>query len=130
MSIDLSSMTPKALQKLISEATREHKRKKKRGSITQVRAKVNRLIRAEGYTLAELFPGTSGGTATPATKAPTKRRSSRAVGTVRKVAPKYHNPGNHEQTWTGRGKAPLWFVALIDSGKTREDLLITPPPSA
>jgi DNA-binding protein H-NS len=121
MSIDLSSMTPKALQKLISEASREHKRKKKRGSILQVRAKVNRLIRTEGYTLEELFPN-AGGTATSASKAPAKRRS--AQGPVRKVAPKYRNPNNHEQTWTGRGKAPLWFVALIDSGKTREDLLI------
>ena len=32
MSIDFSTMTPKALQKLIAEATREHKRKKKRAS--------------------------------------------------------------------------------------------------
>lgn len=124
MSIDLSSMTPKALQKLITEATREHKRKKKRGSITQVRAKVNRLIRAEGYTLAELYPAMGGEAA--ATKAPTKRRTTRATGTVRKVPPKYRNPDNPEQTWTGRGKAPLWFAALIDSGKTREDLLIPP----
>ena len=126
MSSDLSSMTPKALQKLISEATREHKRKKKRGSITQVRAKVNRLIRAEGYTLAELFPAAAGAAATTTTRAPAKRRT----GTVRKVPPKYRNPENPEQTWTGRGKAPLWIVALIDSGETREDLLITPPPSA
>lgn len=40
------------------------------------------------------------------------------------MAPKYRNPADHKQTWTGRGKAPLWFNALIDSGKTREELLI------
>ena len=121
MSIDFSSMTPKALQKLIAEATREHKRKKKRAPITQVRSKLSRLARAEGYTIAELF-----GAAAPATPAAAKtpRRKATKASTVRKVAPKYHNPSNHDQTWTGRGKAPLWFNALIAAGKTREELLI------
>jgi DNA-binding protein H-NS len=121
MSIDFSSMTPKALQKLIAEATREQKRKKKRAPIMQVRSKLSRQARAEGYTIAELFGG-----ATPAAPAATKtpRRKATKTSAVRKVAPKYRNPSNHDQTWTGRGKAPLWFNALIDAGKSREDLLI------
>ena len=28
--------------------------------------------------------------------------------TVRKIAAKYRNPENPEQTWTGRGKTPVW----------------------
>ncbi len=121
MSIDFSSMTPKALQKLIVEATREHKRKKKRAPITQVRTKLARMAKNEGYTIAELFGG-----AAPAAPAATKtpRRKVTKIGTTRKVPPKYRNPDDHDQTWTGRGKAPLWFSALISSGKTREDLLI------
>lgn len=126
MSIDLSSMTPKALQKLITEASREHKRKKKRAPIAQVRTKLSRLAKAEGYSLAELFGGAPSQPA--AAKVPAgKRKSSKPASTGRKVPPKYHNPENPEQTWTGRGKAPLWFVALTDAGKTREQLLI---PSA
>lgn len=121
MSIDFSSMTPKALQKFIAEATREQKRKKKRAPIAQVRAKITRQAKDSGYTIQELF-GT--GTSTPAAAATSKpgRRKSANIG--RKVAPKYRNPNDASQTWTGRGKAPLWFGALIDSGKTREDLLI------
>jgi DNA-binding protein H-NS len=32
------------------------------------------------------------------------------------VAPKYRNPANAEQTWTGRGKAPLWAQELRTAG--------------
>lgn len=34
-----------------------------------------------------------------------------------KVAPKYRNPANAEQTWTGRGIAPLWARELREAGK-------------
>ena len=41
------------------------------------------------------------------------------------VAPKYQNPSNHEQTWSGRGKRPFWFVeALKRRGVTADSLLI------
>lgn len=125
MSIDFSSMTPKALAKFIAEATREHKRKKKRAPIMQVRSKLARQARAEGYTIQELFGANSAAPATASTGAkPGRRKAVKSASTGRKIAPKYRNPDNHEQTWTGRGKAPLWFGALIESGKTREDLLI------
>ena len=32
------------------------------------------------------------------------------------VPPKYKNPNNHEQTWSGRGRTPLWVQALKDAG--------------
>lgn len=125
MSIDFSTMTPKALQKLIAEATREHKRKKKRAPITQVRSKLARLAKNEGYSIQELFgAGAAAPAAAPAAGKPGRRKAAKPAGTGRKVAPKYRNPNDATQTWTGRGKAPLWFGALIESGKTREDLLI------
>ncbi len=43
---------------------------------------------------------------------------------VNKVAPKYRNPNDEEQVWTGRGMQPRWFAALLDNGSTKEDLLI------
>ena len=120
MSIDFSTMTPKALQKLIAEATREHKRLKKRAPIARVRAKLTRTAKSDGYTIQELF-----GTASAAPAAKTTRRRSTKLGTTgRKIAPKYRNPEDAKKTWTGRGRAPLWFNALIESGKTRDDLLI------
>jgi DNA-binding protein H-NS len=41
-----------------------------------------------------------------------------------KVAPKYRNPSNHEQTWTGRGVSPTWIQALKAEGKLDSALII------
>jgi DNA-binding protein H-NS len=40
-----------------------------------------------------------------------------------KVAPKYRNPSNHEQTWTGRGVSPTWVQALKAEGKLDSALI-------
>ena len=42
-----------------------------------------------------------------------------------KVAPKYRNPKNPAETWTGRGRTPLWMAAAIKGNKAkRDDFLI------
>ncbi|MGR8936041.1 MAG: H-NS histone family protein [Gammaproteobacteria bacterium] len=41
-----------------------------------------------------------------------------------KIAPKYQNPHNPSQKWTGRGVAPKWFQALLDSGMDKTQLEI------
>lgn len=45
------------------------------------------------------------------------KKTRKSSGTVK---PKYRNPDNHEQTWTGRGKAPLWI-----KDKDKNQFLIT-----
>ena len=41
------------------------------------------------------------------------------------VAPKYRDPKNPENTWTGRGRMPRWMAAATKSGKVKkEDFLI------
>lgn len=53
------------------------------------------------------------------------RAAAGGVANVRgKVAPKYKNPANIFETWTGRGKQPKWVVAALAEGKTLEQLLI------
>ena len=42
----------------------------------------------------------------------------------RKVAPKYRNPDNKNETWTGRGGQPRWVVAKLKAGKKLEDMKI------
>ena len=49
-------------------------------------------------------------------------RSSKLKG--RKVQPKYRNPEKRSETWTGRGRMPLWMVALVKKGKKPGDFLI------
>jgi DNA-binding protein H-NS len=41
-----------------------------------------------------------------------------------KVEPKFRNPNNPSQTWSGRGKAPHWVAELIAAGRTLEEFRI------
>jgi DNA-binding protein H-NS len=40
------------------------------------------------------------------------------------VRPKYKNPEEPFETWSGRGKKPRWLSALLKSGKKLDDFLI------
>lgn len=40
------------------------------------------------------------------------------------VAPKYRDPQNPDNTWTGRGKPPRWLAAAIAAGKSKDAFLI------
>jgi DNA-binding protein H-NS len=43
-----------------------------------------------------------------------------------KVYPKYRNPERPDETWSGRGIQPRWFVAQLRAGNTAENLRIAP----
>jgi DNA-binding protein H-NS len=44
-----------------------------------------------------------------------------------KVLPKYQNPKNTAETWSGRGKQPHWVQAQLRAGKKLEHFLIARP---
>jgi DNA-binding protein H-NS len=46
-----------------------------------------------------------------------------------RVLPKYSNPDQPSETWSGRGKQPRWLAAELRSGKRIEDYLIAQPRS-
>jgi len=41
-----------------------------------------------------------------------------------RVSPKYRNPDQPSEKWSGRGKQPRWLTAQLRSGKRIEDFLI------
>lgn len=41
-----------------------------------------------------------------------------------KPKPKYQNPEDPAQTWTGRGRKPAWLQELLDQGNALESYLI------
>jgi len=49
-------------------------------------------------------------------KAKATRVAGKSSAPRGKVAPKYRNPADAAQTWTGRGKAPLWVQSLKSAG--------------
>jgi DNA-binding protein H-NS len=56
------------------------------------------------------------------------RRGASLIG--RTVAPKYRNPENTSETWSGRGLPPRWMAAQIKAGKKKDDFLIEGPSGA
>ena len=40
------------------------------------------------------------------------------------VAPKYRDPSNAENTWTGRGRKPKWVEAFLNGGGRLEQITI------
>lgn len=52
-----------------------------------------------------------------------KRTGNKSSATRGKVAPKYRNPANPEQTWTGRGRTPLWVQDLQKNGMLESALI-------
>jgi DNA-binding protein H-NS len=54
------------------------------------------------------------------------KKMSRARRPYPKVFPKYRNPAEPSETWTGRGKQPRWLTAQLESGKRLDDFRIQP----
>ena len=53
-----------------------------------------------------------------------KIKKPRKSTAKRIVKPKYQNPEDPSQTWSGRGRNPKWVVALIQSGGNIKDCAI------
>ncbi len=104
--IDLNNYSVEDLKKLGEKVDKEIEKKKKR-DILDLRDEFEKMAKEQVGMSAEevLFYG--------------KRKSKKTVG-----EPKYANPNDPSQTWTGRGKRPSWYNDAIDSGKKPEQMLI------
>ena len=97
MDTDLNSLSLKELKELqsaVNKAVSGFDDRKRKAALSQV----EETARALGFTLSELT-----GTAVP-------RKRSPAV-------PKFANPANESETWSGRGRKPRGFVAALNAGK-------------
>lgn len=54
-----------------------------------------------------------------------KRLVRRRGGLVEGGGPKYVNPDNPAQTWSGRGKRPAWLDAALEAGHDLDRLMIS-----
>lgn len=124
MSIDLSGLSAKALATLIAKAQQQQTKLTTRAPIAKVRSKIVKYAKSEGYSIEELFGAGEAPAATRGRKAAVAKKSPMAGRKLGKVAPKYRNPANTKETWTGRGKQPRWLAAYVASGKQPEDFLI------
>lgn len=100
--MDLNTLSLKELKKLrkdVDKTIADFEDRKKR----EARAELEKKAAELGFSLSDLA----------------------GVGKIKKPSPpKYRNPANSEQTWSGRGRTPLWVKAIEDAGGSREDALI------
>ena len=118
MKAELKQMTRKQLEKLradVDAALKALDAKDKKAALKAAQA----AAKAHGFSLDELTTGEKA--EKPAARA--RRAKSNADGRA-KVAPKYRNPNNPEETWSGRGRAPGWMAAHIQGGGQKDDLAI------
>ena len=107
MAVDIKSLNHNQLNDLISKAQlRQNELRKEK--VVKLREKIHALIKAEGYAFEDIFGHG-------------RTKTRRSGGTV---APKYRNPADAEQTWSGRGKRPRWFNDALKAGKKEKDLAI------
>ncbi len=112
MKPDLRSMTRKELEKLkanVEKALERIEVKDKKAAL----AAAEKAAAAHGFSLAEIAGGA---------EAPKKRRAKKGPKTV--SAPKYKNPSDPSQTWTGKGRQPDWFKKAIIGGTTPDAMEI------
>lgn len=102
--MDLASLNLKELKQLkkdVEAAIVEFADRERRKALAEVEA----FARERGLSAADLADLTARRTRKPA-------------------APKYANPADPEQTWTGRGRRPRWVEAALAEGKSLDDLTI------
>jgi len=101
MSHDLDQLSLdelRTLRKDVDAAIKTFEKRKKKEALVAAQ----RAAQEHGFSLDEILGGKSG----------------------TKGAPKYANPDNAEQTWTGRGRQPQWVKDAFAAGKTLDDLAI------
>ena len=101
----------RSLEKKVAKAIVKIEKQEKKKALAAIREKAREM----GFTLSELT-GANGSSAEKKAAGPKKPRA--------KVPPKYANPANKSQTWTGRGRHPAWVNDALASGKALDDLLI------
>lgn len=102
--IDMDSLSLAELKKLKKDVDKAIETFEER-EMKAAAAEAEALLRERGYSLAQIMQ-----------MGVTKPRA--------KVAPKYANPADPSQTWTGRGRKPHWVIDALASGKSLDDLAI------
>lgn len=120
MAINYSNWSLDKLNKEVDKIQRIIKSKEARDKKATL-AKLVTVARKSGFELHELLGEDTIKIRNPkpvrtAAKKPSKKRG--------KVAPKYKNPADSSETWTGRGRQPLWVKEFVENGGSLDQVTI------
>lgn len=119
MAVNLKALSATELQTLIQDAS-AHLEGARKNLVKDIRAKIDALLQESGLTLDDIYHrrGVKHTKKTKATKVNNPLKGST-------VAPKYRNPEDASQTWSGRGRQPRWIAeALKKRGVTLDSFVI------
>ena len=113
--MELRKLTVAQLTRLKAKIDAEIARRNDTAKVELLK-EVKKMAAKAGVPMSELLGAKAG------RRAAGTRKASPIKG--KKVPPKYRNPANHAETWTGRGRQPAWVVKYVGSGKKLDNLLI------
>lgn len=114
MSVELKSMSRKELEKHLKDVKK---------ALQAVQARDRREAKKAAEKAAAEFGFSLEDLATDS-PAPRKTRKTKAKSAGPKSQPKFRNPADPKQTWTGKGRQPNWFRAQVEKGTAPDTMAI------
>ena len=124
INIDINSMSLVELSQHLEDLDRhkhevlrsiEQRKKQEKKAVTQ---QLREFAASKGFSWDELFSEGA---------APAKAKNGR--GRYKSV-PRFRNPQDPDQTWTGRGTRPQWFKDALNNGVDPQSMAIANPEGA
>jgi DNA-binding protein H-NS len=125
MKNDLKNLTRRQLERLRADVDKALDRLAQTEKKEALKA-AEKAAQAHGYSLAELTGAKSrpAPSAATAEKKPPRATATNTADGRSKVTPKFRNPANADETWSGRGRSPKWVEAHLAAGGSKDDLAI------
>lgn len=111
---ELKKMSRKDLEKLKAQIEKQIEKLAKADKKAAIDA-AEKAAKAHGFSLSEL-------TGSAPAKPRGRKAAKKPAGNVN--PPKYRNPDNPDQTWTGKGRRPEWIKSAQDAGVDIEKMAI------
>lgn len=112
MAVDLSSMSRNQLEKLRDDVDNAIEKAKEKDR-ADAKSAAEKAAAQFGFSLDDLTGGTGG-----------MRRGGKKSAPKTVSPPKYANPADPSETWTGKGRQPKWYRQAMDDGMKPEQLEI------
>ncbi|MGB2246074.1 MAG: H-NS family nucleoid-associated regulatory protein [Alcanivorax sediminis] len=119
MTINLDALSIDELEKLIKQAEAALDKKRK-AELKNAQAVLEKMAKELGVDPQDLLKGTGEKKKSTRKKTTTKKKA----GARKPAAVKFRDPKNSSNTWTGRGKRPLWLQDALSKGAKLEDFAV------
>lgn len=114
MAIDLKKMSRKELEKLLLDVKKALQTAQARDR-REARKAAEKAAAEFGFSLNEL---------SETGKAESKPKKTKKKTPGPKSSPKFANPADSSQTWTGKGRQPNWYREELAKGTSPEQMAI------